>query len=70
MHLLADAQASDFLEGIDGNGAPVISEALTALLRSADGAHGRPICVDNPHSLAKVCRARTSQILSLARTHM
>ena len=49
-----NAQASDFLEGIDNAGAPVIPEALAALLRAADGAHGHPVCLDNPQSLAKV----------------
>ncbi len=54
MYRLTNSQASDFLEGIDNAGAPVIPEALAALLRGADGAHGHPVCLDNPHSLAKV----------------
>ena len=70
MHIPADAQASDFLEGFDSNGAPVIPEALAALLRGADGAHGHPICVDNPQSLAKVRWAQTSQLPMLVRMHM
>ena len=47
-------QASDFLKDIDNTGAPVLPDALAALLRGADGADGHPACLDDPSSLAKV----------------
>ena len=42
------------MEAIDKTGEPVIAECLAALLCCADGAHGRPVCLDGPFSLAKV----------------
>ena len=48
------AQASDFLDGIDKEGRPVVAEDLVHLLECADGRIGHPVCLDGHFDLSKV----------------